>query len=120
MTIQLSKVESEAAVAEAVVLYLFTGPDLDRRHQRYVNNGVSIIQPPQTMPWGMREFQIVDNNGYRLRFGTPARSPHTWTILPRITPPSPADASAPDTHTHHTRSDTASADLHRQSSSWSD
>ena len=71
VTIQLSKVNSLPVAIHGMALYIFAGPDLDSRHERYAARGVTVIQPPSTMPWGMREFQIADNTGYRLRFGTP-------------------------------------------------
>jgi uncharacterized glyoxalase superfamily protein PhnB len=43
--------------------------DADRLFEWYKENGVEVLDEPQTHPWGMREFNITDLNGYRLRFG---------------------------------------------------
>lgn len=52
-------------------LYLFVGPDIDERYARYRARGVEVVQEIDTRPWGMREFEIADCNGFVLRFGTP-------------------------------------------------
>ena len=41
----------------------------------YKSSGVEILSEPEDMPWGMREFNIKDLNGHRLRFGR--NSPET-------------------------------------------
>ncbi|MEO0774816.1 MAG: VOC family protein [Pseudomonadota bacterium] len=47
----------------------FDVDDLDTIYQRARDSGVTITQDPQDHPWGMREFNAVDINGYRIRFG---------------------------------------------------
>lgn len=42
---------------------------LDVMYERAKGNGVEITRPPENYPWGMREFNAVDLNGYRIRFG---------------------------------------------------
>lgn len=44
--------------------------NVDELFEWYQENGIDIVDQPQTHPWGMREFNIQDLNGYRLRFGT--------------------------------------------------
>jgi uncharacterized glyoxalase superfamily protein PhnB len=41
--------------------------DVDRLFEWYRANGVETVNEPQTQPWGMREFNLNDLNGYRLR-----------------------------------------------------
>ena len=55
----------------AVVLYIFVGPNIDALYQQYRANGVHIQRRIADYPWGMREFDIKDCNGYTIRFGTP-------------------------------------------------
>ena len=43
--------------------------DVDRLFEWYRSNGVETLDEPQTRPWGMREFNLNDLHGYRLRFG---------------------------------------------------
>lgn len=43
--------------------------DLDTIYARAKESGVRITRAPETYPWGMREFNAVDLNGYNLRFG---------------------------------------------------
>ena len=38
-------------------------------YQRAVSSDVTITLEPTDQPWGMREFNAVDLNGYKLRFG---------------------------------------------------
>jgi catechol 2,3-dioxygenase-like lactoylglutathione lyase family enzyme len=48
--------------------YIFV-TDLDRLVADYRATGVTITVPPASHAYGMREFEIVDLHGYRLRFG---------------------------------------------------
>lgn len=43
--------------------------NLDAMYERAKDGGVEITKPPQTYPWGMREFNATDLNGYNIRFG---------------------------------------------------
>ena len=43
--------------------------NLDTMYERAKTNGVNITRPPENYPWGMREFNAVDLNGYNIRFG---------------------------------------------------
>jgi len=47
----------------------FDVTDLDAIYARARQGGVTITRPPETYPWGMREFNAVDLNGYNIRFG---------------------------------------------------
>lgn len=42
---------------------------LDAMYERAVSSGVEITRPPENYPWGMREFNALDLNGYKIRFG---------------------------------------------------
>ena len=48
--------------------YVFVD-DVDALHREYADRGVTITRAPESFDYGMREFEIEDGNGYRLRFG---------------------------------------------------
>ena len=41
--------------------------DVDEWHRRVVDSGHPVFEPPQKRPWGLRDFRIVDPDGYYLR-----------------------------------------------------
>ena len=43
--------------------------DADALHTEYAARGVTIVRPPCDQPYGCRDFEIADCNGYRLCFG---------------------------------------------------
>ena len=47
----------------------FVVDNVDGLFEWYQDNGVEILDEPEAYPWGMREFNIKDFNGYHLRFG---------------------------------------------------
>ncbi|MEM1374413.1 MAG: VOC family protein [Pseudomonadota bacterium] len=47
----------------------FDVTDLEAIHTRAQARGVTIMKAPADYPWGMREFNAVDLNGYNIRFG---------------------------------------------------
>ena len=61
-----------AGSPDAVQLFFFVGPGLDRLHGELRAAGVEIVSPPENKSWGMREFTARDLNGCLLRFGMPA------------------------------------------------
>jgi GNAT superfamily N-acetyltransferase len=42
---------------------------IDALHDRQARRGARIIDPLEAKPWGLREYTVLDLNGYRLRFG---------------------------------------------------
>jgi len=42
--------------------------DLDAVHGEMTKKGANIIAPPPVMPWGLRQFTIVDGEGHKLHF----------------------------------------------------
>ena len=58
----------DAGMRYAGWTYVFVN-DIDRLHAEYMSNAVTITQALGTRDHGMREFEIADNNGHRLRFG---------------------------------------------------
>lgn len=54
---------SSAAGAADGLLVVFTVEDIDDQYQRLVDEGVTIVTPIETEPWGERYFQMADANG---------------------------------------------------------
>ena len=50
-------------------LAYFYADDVDAVHEAWRSLGV-VLEPPQDRPWGMRELQVVDPDGNRLRVGS--------------------------------------------------
>jgi catechol 2,3-dioxygenase-like lactoylglutathione lyase family enzyme len=49
--------------------------DVDALHADYVRRGALIPQAPANFPWGLREMNVEDPDGHRLRFGSEATGP---------------------------------------------
>lgn len=56
------KPESAAGPADGL-LVVFTVEDVDADYERLRNEGVTIVTPIETEPWGERYFQMTDPNG---------------------------------------------------------
>lgn len=52
-------------------LAYFYADDVNALHEVWRSRGVD-VEPPRDRPWGMRELQVVDPDGNRLRVGSPA------------------------------------------------
>ena len=44
--------------------------DVDAIFEEYKASGATIRQPPTNFPWGMREMNVQDPDGHRLRIGS--------------------------------------------------
>jgi uncharacterized glyoxalase superfamily protein PhnB len=49
--------------------------DVDVLHEEYKKSGATIRQPPTNMPWGIREMNVQDPDGHRLRMGSHHEGP---------------------------------------------
>jgi catechol 2,3-dioxygenase-like lactoylglutathione lyase family enzyme len=49
--------------------------NVDALYEEYRRNGAIIRMPPTNMPWGVREMNIEDPDGHRLRMGSDATGP---------------------------------------------
>ena len=49
--------------------------DVDALHEEYQKSGAIIRQPPTNMPWGIREMNVQDPDGHRLRMGSGHKGP---------------------------------------------
>ena len=47
----------------------FAVNEVDALYELHVRNGVAVPQPPAVKPWGLREYQVHDLDGYALTFG---------------------------------------------------
>jgi uncharacterized glyoxalase superfamily protein PhnB len=54
---------SSAAGHADGLLVVFTVEDVDAEHERLVAEGVTVVTPPETEPWGERYLQLADPNG---------------------------------------------------------
>ena len=50
-------------------LLIWNTDDADRVHEQMVAAGARIVEALETRSWGMREFEVEDLNGHRMRIG---------------------------------------------------
>jgi catechol 2,3-dioxygenase-like lactoylglutathione lyase family enzyme len=55
--------------------------DVDALHEDYKRRGATIRQAPTNFPWGVREMNVEDPDGHRLRLGSDATGPWEGTPL---------------------------------------
>jgi len=55
--------------------------NVDVLHEDYVRRGAIIKQPPTNFPWGLREMNVADLDGHRIRFGSDATGPPSGAML---------------------------------------
>ena len=68
--IQLSQADN-IPVKNSGWLYFRVDGDIDQLYQQMKSRGAKIENELGDRPWGMREFDVLDNNGHRLRFAYP-------------------------------------------------
>lgn len=56
--------------------------DVDRLAREFIDNGVHLRRPPETMPGGEREFSVVDPDGFLLEFVGQRRPPYGPAQVP--------------------------------------
>ncbi len=56
------------AAARSCYLYVYVGRALDDLFAAYRDRGVEIVGGPKDRPWGLRQFEVRDCNGYSLTF----------------------------------------------------
>jgi uncharacterized glyoxalase superfamily protein PhnB len=57
--------------------------DVDALHTRFAAAAVDIRQEPTTFPWGVRELNVADPDGHRIRFSMPTSEPPDGPPLTR-------------------------------------
>lgn len=55
--------------------------DVDELYERLRSRNVDIRQPPTTFEWGVRELNVADPDGHRIRFSTGTREQSDRTDL---------------------------------------
>jgi ankyrin repeat protein len=55
--------------------------DVDALHEDYKKRGAIIRQAPTNFPWGLREMNVEDIDGHRLRMGSDATGPAEGVLL---------------------------------------
>lgn len=71
VALQITQMPADYTIEQPMsYLYIFMDSRLDELFKTYQARGVQVVRPPQSYPWGLREFTILDCNGYQLRFGT--------------------------------------------------
>lgn len=70
VSLHFSKSEdySKNKIFDTTLVYFFVH-NVDAIHAEFVENGVKKISQPEDREYGMRDFDIIDPNGYRLSFG---------------------------------------------------
>lgn len=72
LRLHFTRVESSVALPLASSLYVTVGAAIDALYAEYQAKAVTITSELATLPWGRREFAVVDCNGYELVFGSAA------------------------------------------------
>lgn len=62
--------ERMAGVRGAGTEIVLEVPDLDAAAQAVVDAGVELVEPIRDRPWGLRDFRLVDPDGYYVRVTT--------------------------------------------------
>ena len=52
---------------------VFEVDDVDAWHRRVTSSGHPVFEPPRERPWGLRDFRVVDPDGYYLRLTSRSR-----------------------------------------------
>jgi [ribosomal protein S5]-alanine N-acetyltransferase len=69
-TIRFARSEAPAPAA-GMSLNIDVGRGIDALCETLRTRGVAVISEPVSRPWGLRDFSVSDNNGYRLQFTAP-------------------------------------------------
>jgi uncharacterized glyoxalase superfamily protein PhnB len=67
--IEIHFAQGKAEPTEAFWIYLSVG-DIEKIYDHCKNSNLPLKGELEEKPWGMREFTILDLNGYKLRFGS--------------------------------------------------
>lgn len=68
--IQFSQAASGGSLSLSGHIYIHTGEDADLLFRRLKASGANLSGEPEQKPWGRKEFDLTDLNGYRFRFGS--------------------------------------------------
>jgi catechol 2,3-dioxygenase-like lactoylglutathione lyase family enzyme len=56
--------------------------DVDALHDEIAARGADVRQPPTSFEWGVRELNVADPDGHRIRFSMPTRGPSDGVPFP--------------------------------------
>ena len=63
------------------LLVAFVVADVDAEHTRLLGEGVEVLTPPETEPWGERYLQVMDPNGVVLQLVTWVEPPPAAVLV---------------------------------------
>jgi uncharacterized glyoxalase superfamily protein PhnB len=66
--IRFETAPSSEAMVPSCYLYVHVGQNIDELFHSYKGKGIEIVMEPKNQPWGLREFEVRDCNGYVLTF----------------------------------------------------
>ena len=66
---------SRAKLGTGIYIYMQIDGDIDRYYARLKRKGVKVLFDIKDEPYGIRDFAIEDNSGYRLVFNQALRGP---------------------------------------------
>ena len=66
--LRLWQCSARAAAPWRGEIVIHVGKDIDGLHAAYLKRGVTVVEPPVSQPWGLREFAIREPDGHVLRF----------------------------------------------------
>ena len=69
VSIHFSKKEDNFVPSKAHVALSIFVHDIDQLYKEYQKSGANITNPIGDRPWGMRDFDVTDPNGFILSFG---------------------------------------------------
>lgn len=69
-TIQLAEAARGTPIGLSGTIYIHVGDDIGKLHNRLLEAGGNVQNDPVRQPWGRTEFDLLDLNGYRFRFGS--------------------------------------------------
>jgi uncharacterized glyoxalase superfamily protein PhnB len=56
--------------------------DVDALYLEFADSGADVRQPPIDLPWGVREMNVADPDGHRIRFSTQTGRPADEVAAP--------------------------------------
>lgn len=68
----------EPATGVSGTMLAFVVPDVDKQHDRLVSDGVSILKPLVTEPWGQRRVQVAGPDGLVIELVQPVEPDPEW------------------------------------------
>ena len=64
--LRFESLQSETAPFAGAEVWMHVDNSIDELYARYVSRSVTVVEPIEDKPWGLRQFVIEDPDGYRL------------------------------------------------------